>query len=61
MEVKIRQNIFPSIDNIINEFKKRNIKLLVPAHCTGIDAFGQLKNSFGNKRVFGSVGKVLEF
>ena len=49
------------IDNIISEFKTYNIKLLVPAHCTGINAFVQLKNSFDSKCVFGSVGKVLEF
>ena len=49
------------IDNIISEFKKHNVKLLVPAHCTGLDAFRQLKNSFDSKCVFGSVGKVLEF
>ena len=49
------------IDNIISEFEKHNIKLLVPAHCTGINAFGKLKNSFDSKCVFGSVGKVLEF
>ena len=49
------------IDNIISEFEKHNIKLLVPAHCAGINAFGKLKNSFDSKCVFGSVGKVLEF
>jgi len=49
------------IDNIISELKKYNIKLLVPAHCTGFRAFTKLKNSFDNKCVFGSVGKVLEF
>ena len=49
------------IDNIISEFEKHNIKLLLPAHCTGINAFVALKNSFDSKCVFGSVGKVLEF
>ena len=49
------------IDNIIREFKKYNIRLLVPAHCSGINAFVRLKNSFGDKCVFGSVRKVVEF
>jgi len=49
------------IDNIIREFKKYNIRLLVPAHCSGINAFVSLKNSFGDKCVFGSVRKVVEF
>jgi len=50
-----------NIDNIISELKKYNIKLLMPAHCTGINAFVQLKNSFNDKCLFGSAGKVLEF
>ena len=49
------------IGNIISEFEKYNIKLLVPSHCTGINAFGQLKNSFKGKCEFGCVGKILEF
>jgi len=49
------------IDKIIGELKKYNIRLIMSSHCTGISAFVQLKNSFGNKCVFGSAGKVLEF
>jgi len=49
------------IDNIIDELKKYNVKLLVPAHCTGLYAFSELRNFFGDKCVFGSVGKVFKF
>ena len=49
------------IDNIIVELKKYNIRLLMPAHCTGIEAFVALENSFGSRCIFGSVGKTLEF
>ncbi|MDD5660122.1 MAG: MBL fold metallo-hydrolase [Actinomycetota bacterium] len=49
------------IDKIIGELKKYNIKMIVPSHCTGIDAFVQLKNNFGDKCLFGSAGKVFKF
>jgi len=49
------------IDKVISELKKYNIRLIVPSHCTGINAFVQLKNNFGDKCIFGSAGKVLEF
>ena len=49
------------IDNIISEFKKYNIKLLVPMHCTGFNAFGKLMNSFSDNCVIGSVGKTFKF
>lgn len=49
------------IYNIISELKKYDIKLFVPAHCTGLYAFSELKNFFGDKCIFGSVGKILEF
>jgi 7,8-dihydropterin-6-yl-methyl-4-(beta-D-ribofuranosyl)aminobenzene 5'-phosphate synthase len=47
------------LDNIICELEKFNIRLLVPAHCTGIDAFVKLKNVFGSKCVFGRAGKEI--
>ncbi|MBN2073029.1 MAG: MBL fold metallo-hydrolase [Actinobacteria bacterium] len=49
------------IDNIIKELQKYDIRLLVPSHCTGINAFVQLRNSFEGKCIFGCSGKVLDF
>jgi len=49
------------IDNIIREFNKYNIELLVPMHCAGIDAYVKLKNKFGTKCTIGAIGRTLEF
>jgi len=49
------------IDNIITQLKKYDIKLLVPAHCTGTDAYVKLKNNFNDICIQGKVGKILEF
>ncbi len=49
------------MDNVIKEFQKYNIKLLVPGHCSGINSFVKLKNSFGDKCAFGSIREVVEF
>ncbi|MBN1299295.1 MAG: MBL fold metallo-hydrolase [Actinobacteria bacterium] len=47
------------IDIVIEELKKFRIRLLVPAHCTGIEAFVHLKNAFGSNCVFSRTGKVI--
>jgi len=49
------------IDSIISEFKKYDIKLLVPMHCTGFNASVKLTNNFGKNCVIGSVGKSFKF
>jgi len=48
------------IDIIVSKLQKYNIKLIVPSHCSGINAFVQLKNTFGDRCIFGSTGKILE-
>ncbi len=47
-------------DQTISELKKYNIALIVPAHCTGLEAMGRLKEEFKEKCIFGSAGKSLE-
>lgn len=49
------------VDNICRELGKYDIRMIMPAHCTGINAFVQLRNSFGDRCISGRAGKVLEF
>lgn len=51
----------PYIDYISGELKKNNVRMIIPMHCTGPDAFARLKKNFGNDCIMGSVGKVVEF
>lgn len=47
-------------NRIISELKKYNIGLIVPVHCSGLEASCKLREEFLERCVFGSVGKSLE-
>jgi len=49
------------ISNTIEAFKKYEIQKIVPLHCTGRKAMGDLKNAFGDKCSFLSAGGQIIF
>ena len=43
---------------VIDEVVAENMDQIMPVHCTGIDAFCQMKQAFGDRCVIGMAGEV---
>jgi len=48
-------------DETITALSNYNIRHLIPAHCTGVEAMSRMKNSFGKSFQFSHVGQTLRF
>lgn len=48
------------IQNTINELGKREFNIIIPVHCTGIEAIGRMKAEFGRRCRLAETGMTIE-
>jgi len=55
------KDMAPRVEPTIAELKKLNPRIMIPTHCTGLDAMNRMHQEFGDAFILNSVGTRYEF